>query len=163
MTEEHPALKNHFLKIFRHMKWSDISVLDLLAEQNINEGKVVELISHIVIAEDTWYKRITNEFYENKFWNILSIEECRILVENTNLKFVNYILSLTEDDFQKKISYKNSRGIDYITSIEDIFTHIAFHGMYHRGQITLLMRNSGQDIVATDYAMFIREDEHGEE
>jgi uncharacterized damage-inducible protein DinB len=162
MTEEHSTLKNHFLKIFRHMKWSDISVLDLLAEQNINEGKAVELISHIVIAEDTWYKRITNEFYENKFWNILSIEECIRLVENTNLKFVNYILSLSEDDFQKKISYKNSRGIDYITSIEDIFTHIAFHGMYHRGQIMLLMRNSGHDVVATDYAMFIREDEHGD-
>jgi len=161
MTEEHSTLKNHFLKIFRHMKWSDISVLDLLAEQNINEGKVVDLISHIVIAEDTWYKRITNAFYDNKFWNILSIEECIRLVESTNLKFVNYILSLPEDDFQKKISYKNSRGIDYITSIEDIFTHIAFHGMYHRGQIMLLMRNSGNEVVATDYAMFIREDEHG--
>src|ERR1035437_208888 len=163
MTEEHSALKNHFLKIFRHIKWSDIRILHLLEEKNIFNGKAAELISHIVIAEDTWYKRITNEFYENKFWDFLSLEECRILVESTNLKFINYILSLTENGFQKKISYKNYKGIDYITSIEDIFTHIAFHGMYHRGQIMLLMRNAGQDIVATDYAMFIREDEHGEE
>jgi uncharacterized damage-inducible protein DinB len=162
MSEEHSALKNHFLKIFRHMKWSDISLLKLLEGKNISEGKVVELISHIVIAEDTWYKRITNEFYDNKFWNILSIEECRILVESTNLKFIDFIFSLSENDFQKKISYKNSKGIDYITSIEDIFTHVAFHGMYHRGQIMLLMRNAGQDVVATDYAMYIREHEYGE-
>ena len=160
MTEEQSTLKNHFLKIFRHMKWSDVRILHLLEEKNIFNGKVAELISHIVIAENTWYKRITNEFYENKFWNLLSLEECRRIVEDTNLKLMNYILSLTEDDFQKKISYKNSRGIDYITSIEDIFTHIAFHDMYHRGQIMMLMRNSGQDVVATDYAMFIRDNEY---
>ena len=160
MTEVQPVIKNHFLKILRHMKWSNIIILNLLEENNIQEGKVVELLSHIVIAEETWYKRITNEFYENKFWNLLSLEECRRIVEDTNLKLMNYILSLTEDDFQKKISYKNSRGIDYITSIEDIFTHIAFHDMYHRGQIMMLMRNSGQDVVATDYAMFIRDNEY---
>ena len=160
MIEEHSALKNHFLKIFRHMKWSDVRILHLLEENNIFNGKAAELISHIVIAEDTWYKRITNEFYENKFWDLLSLEECRIMVESTNLKFINYILSLTENGFQKKISYKNSRGIDFTTSLEDIFTHMALHGTYHRGQIMLLMRNSGLDVVTTDYAMFMREDEN---
>jgi uncharacterized damage-inducible protein DinB len=74
---------------------------------------------------------------------------------------MKYIHSLPENDFQKNISYKNSKGIDYVTSVEDIFTHLAFHGTYHRGQIMLLMRNSGQDVVATDYAMYIREDENG--
>jgi uncharacterized damage-inducible protein DinB len=159
MAEEYPAIKNHFLKTFRHMKWSDIRVLNLLEEENISSGKAVELLSHIVIAEDTWYKRITNEVYENKFWNLLSFEECKKMIVQTNLNFIKYIRSLPEMDFQKKIAYKNSKGVDFTTSLEDIFTHIALHGMYHRGQIMLLMRNNGKDVVTTDYAMFIREDE----
>jgi uncharacterized damage-inducible protein DinB len=160
MTEEHSPLKNHFLKIFRHMKWSDIRVLNLLSEQNINEGKAVELISHIVIAENIVYKRITNESYDNRFWDILSLEECKGIVEQTSRMFMKYISSLPDNDFQKKVSYKNSKGIDYTTSVEDILTHVAFHGIYHRGQIMLLMRNSGQNVAATDYAMYIRENEY---
>jgi uncharacterized damage-inducible protein DinB len=162
MTEKHSALMDHFLKLFRHMKWADIRVLKLLEQENISSGKVVELISHIVLTEDTWYKRITNEFYDNKFWKILTIEECRKIVDDTNLKFMNYILSLSESDFQKKISYKNSRGIDYMTSVEGILTHVALHGMYHRGQIMLLMRNSGQEVIETDYVVYIREYESEE-
>jgi len=162
MIEEHSTVKNHFLKIFRHMKWSDMRILNLMEETKISKGKVVELISHIVIAEDIVYKRISNEFYENQFWNLLSIEECKKIVEQTSPKFMQYIRSLPENDFQKKISYKNSKGIDYTTSVEDLLTHVAFHGVYHRGQIMLLMRDSGQDVVATDYAKFIREDEYGE-
>ena len=81
------------------------------------------------------------------------------MVEQTSSKYLKYIFALPENDFQKKISYKNSRGIDYIASIEDILTHVAFHGMYHRGQIMLLMRNAGHDVTATDYAMYMREHE----
>jgi len=162
MIKENSALKNHFLKIFRHMKWADISILELLEKQNIKEGKVVELISHIVIAEDTWYKRITNEVYENKFWNILSSAECKKMAEQANSKFVKYINALSENDFQKMISYKNSKGIDFTTSLEDIFMHMSLHGTYHRGQIMMLMRNSGKDVIGTDYAIYIRENEYGE-
>ena len=162
MTEEYSAIKNHFLKTFRHMKWSDIRVLNLLEEENINSGKVMELLSHIVIAEDTWYRRISNEFYDNQFWNLLSFEDCKKMILQANLKFIKYIRALSENDFQKKISYKNSKGIDYNTSVEDILTHIGLHGMYHRGQIMLLMRNNGKDVVTTDYVMFIREDEYEE-
>ena len=159
MNEAQSALKNHFLKLLRHMKWADISVLNLLEKQNIREGKVIELISHIVISEDTCYKRITNEFYENRFWDLLSLEECKRMVEQTSAKYLKYILALPDNEFQKKISYKNSRGIDYITPVEDIITHVAYHGMYHRGQIMLLMRSGGHDVAATDYAMYVRENE----
>jgi uncharacterized damage-inducible protein DinB len=162
MNEEHSGLKKHFLKMFRHMKWADISIINLLEKQNINQGKAVELISHIVISEDTCYKRITNEFYVNRFWDILSIEECKRMVEQTSSKYMKYISSLPENEFQKKISYKNSIGIDYTTTVEDLLTHVAFHGMYHRGQIMMLMRNEGKDVTATDYAMFIRENENAE-
>jgi uncharacterized damage-inducible protein DinB len=160
MNEGHSELKKHFLKIFRHMKWADISILNLLEKQSIKEGKAAELISHIAIAEETWYKRIANEFYDNQFWKALSLEDCKRSIEQTNSKFVEYVHELTDEDFQKKISYKNSRGIYYTTSLEDIFTHMALHGTYHRGQIMQWMRNNGKNVAATDYVMFIREDEN---
>jgi uncharacterized damage-inducible protein DinB len=162
MAEEYSTLKNHFLKMFRHMEWSNIRILELLKDEDISSGKAIELMSHIVIAEDTWYKRIKNEFYDNKFWNILSLDDCKRLAVITNVKFIKYISSLSEDDFHWKIAYKTSRGEYYETSIEDVLTHIGLHGMYHRGQIMQLMRNSGKDVIGTDYVMFIRENEHEE-
>jgi uncharacterized damage-inducible protein DinB len=163
MAEKYSVLQNHYLRIFRHMKWADISILNLLEKENIKEGKVVELISHIIIAESTWYKRIVNEHYENQFWFVLPLAECKRIVEETQAKFVDFILKNSDGDFQKRIFYKNSRGIEYTTSLEDIFTHIALHGTYHRGQIMLLMRDSGHNVTATDYAMFIRDEEEKEQ
>ncbi|MDR3609137.1 MAG: DinB family protein [Ignavibacteriaceae bacterium] len=162
MAEENSVLRNHFLKMFRYIKWSNIRILELLKSENISSGKEVELISHIVIAEETWYKRISNETYENKFWNILSLDDCKKLEAETNTKFIKYISSLSEEDFKKKLAYTSSRGVDFETSIEDILTQIGLHGMYHRGQIMLLMRNSGKETIATDYAMYMRENESGQ-
>lgn len=159
MNEEHSALKKHFFKLFRHMKWADNSVTNLMTEKNVRDGKAADLLSHIILAEETWFKRLTGEFYDNKFWKPLSLEACKQSLEESNVKFVNYISALPEEDFQKMISYVTSKGLDYVTSVEDILTHVALHGMYHRGQIILIMRNEVQEVVATDYVLYIREEE----
>jgi len=156
MAEEHSALKNHFLKLFGHMRWADMNVLNLIEKEKVSNGKPVDLLSHVVLAEETWMKRITGQNYDTQVWKPLSVKECRILAEKTNAKFMEYITSLPEEDFWKNISYKTSKGVDYTTQVEDILTHVALHGMYHRGQIILQMRNEKKDVVATDYVLFVR-------
>ena len=55
------------------------------------------------------------------------------------------------------VAYVNSKGESYTSSVEDILTHVVFHGAYHRGQIAASMRVSGFEPAYTDYIHSIRQ------
>jgi len=63
----------------------------------------------------------------------------------------------SEADFARIVSYRNSAGHPYQSTVEDILLHVALHGSYHRGQIATLLRQSGSEPVLTDYIAFIRD------
>ena len=47
-------------------------------------------------------------------------------------------------------------GRRFATRAIDMFTQLVMHGSYHRGQIALLLRQSGAEPAATDYITFVR-------
>jgi uncharacterized damage-inducible protein DinB len=54
------------------------------------------------------------------------------------------------------VHYRNSAGDEFDNAIEDILVHVAMHGSYHRGQITMLVRDAGAEPQPTDYIAFVR-------
>jgi uncharacterized damage-inducible protein DinB len=67
-----------------------------------------------------------------------------------------YLSSLNEHDIDRTVAYSNSAGQSFETAIEDILLHVALHGSHHRGQVNLLLRQSGSETAAVDYIGFIR-------
>jgi len=63
---------------------------------------------------------------------------------------------LTAADLAREIQYRNSAGQEFRSTLEDILLHVALHGSYHRGQVSLIVRGGGGEPVATDYNAFIR-------
>ena len=57
----------------------------------------------------------------------------------------------------RQAEYVNSKGERYVSSVEDILTHVVFHGAYHRGQIAAKMREAGFDPAYTDYIHAVRQ------
>ncbi len=51
----------------------------------------------------------------------------------------------------------NRHGLSYATSIRDILFHLASHGAYHRGQVSVTLRHSNLEPVNTDYITFVRD------
>lgn len=60
-------------------------------------------------------------------------------------------------DGERLITYRNSSGVEYTNTLEDILLHVAEHGVYHRGQVALLVRASGGNAIPTDYIIFTRD------
>jgi uncharacterized damage-inducible protein DinB len=71
-------------------------------------------------------------------------------------EYLAYIDSLTESGLDTLVSYKNTKGAAFQTSIKDILTHVGLHGVYHRGQVALLVRQGGGTAAPTDYIIFTR-------
>ena len=114
-------------------------------------------LSHILLAEKIWLTRLNGEDASSiPVFDKLTLPDCIRLADELNLAYLRYIDSLSEADLDRSISYKNTKGDEFDTSIRDILTHVGLHSVYHRGQIAMLVRDEGGEAVGTDHILFTR-------
>ena len=70
-------------------------------------------------------------------------------VEREQLNFVN---RLTNESLQRMLPVRNTQ-----ITLAHLMQHLANHSTYHRGQVTLMMRQLHKEPLATDFAMFLME------
>jgi uncharacterized damage-inducible protein DinB len=91
-----------------------------------------------------------------QIWAEVSLESC---VEMVNLNYHNYaklLSTLSNNDLNRVVTYKNSKGTEFHNTIREILTHVALHGQYHRGQINQLLRITGLEPINVDFITFKR-------
>jgi uncharacterized damage-inducible protein DinB len=86
----------------------------------------------------------------------LTLDECESIARENVVAFTELLSRLTPDLLEKPITYRNSAGDQFTSTIEDILTHVAMHGSYHRGQIAASLRAGGDSPSPTDYIAFVR-------
>ena len=62
-----------------------------------------------------------------------------------------YLDTLSPDDFEEGIGYRNSLGEYWTSTVGDILTHVVMHGAYHRAQVAAVIRESGGEPAYTDF------------
>lgn len=149
-------IKDHFTRLYEHLKWADTRVLASLRAAQSPRKRDLELYSHILGAEHVWLSRINGTTPRVAVWPVLSLDECEGLSKENVSAFNPLVSRLTPELLRKPITYRNSAGDQFTSTIEDILTHVAMHGAYHRGQIAASLRGGGDAPSPTDYIAFIR-------
>ncbi|MFN0205941.1 MAG: DinB family protein [Planctomycetota bacterium] len=73
-------------------------------------------------------------------------------------EIVHFVRSLA--DPAREISMTNTSGKSFIHSYSDMILHFVNHQSYHRGQLTLYLRQLGKEAPAQDLIYYIREKNH---
>ena len=60
------------------------------------------------------------------------------------------------DNFEKRVVYENSEGRTFSNEIKDILFHVVNHSTHHRGQIMMVLRDSGVPPEPLDYVHYKR-------
>ena len=149
-------MKEHFTKLFKHLEWADARALESLRSARNSPPRNLELYAHILGSEHVWLSRINDTAPRFAVWPALTLDECELLARDNVRAYNDLVSGLTPSLLQKPITYKNSAGDQFTSTIEDILTHVTMHGAYHRGQIAASIRASGDTPTATDYIAFIR-------
>lgn len=110
----------------------------------------------MLAAEHVWLARLKGETPRHPVWPTLTLEECAGLVQANQRQLIGYIGALSAADLPRGVTYKNSAGQEFTSSIEDILLHVCLHGTYHRGQIAWALRKGGGVPMPTDYIAFVR-------
>jgi uncharacterized damage-inducible protein DinB len=149
-------IKDHFTRLYEHLEWADTRVLASLRSAQNPRKRDLELYSHILGAEHVWLSRVNGTTPRVAVWPALSLDECESLGKENVSAFNALVSRLTPELLRKPITYRNSAGDQFTSTIEDILTHVAMHGAYHRGQVAASLRGGGDTPSPTDYIAFTR-------
>lgn len=149
-------MREHFTKLYEHLAWADKRVLQSLRAAHSVLKRDLDLYSHILGSEHVWLSRIRGTTAKIAVWPTLTFDECQRLADENAAAFNDVISALTEEKRETPVTYRNSAGELYTSTLEDILTHVSLHGAYHRGQIAASIRAAGDTPSPTDYIAFAR-------
>lgn len=146
-------------RLLRHLLWADERTARSLASLPTPDADLTKRYAHILGAEAVWLKRIAGTPATVPPWPELDVAGCAALASRNHTWIRALIDELTPEALARVVRYTNTKGASFANTVEEILHHVVMHGMYHRGQVALGVRQGGGTPFATDFIAFMREAE----
>jgi len=143
-------------RLVAHLRWADERVQAALGSSDAPPEAALRAYAHTVAAERLWLDRIAGVAATVAVWPTLSLDDLSALAEACHGDLDVLVSRAGEADLEQEVAYTNTAGQSFRTALGDILLHVCLHGMHHRGQVSLLLRQGGLDPVPTDYIAFAR-------
>lgn len=148
--------------MFAYTEWANGQMVESIRglsdeqfTQNIPSSfpTIRETLAHIVLAEWLWLRRWKGESPSARpEWaagaSLATIEGHLRAVQSERAE---WLASLTDDDLERVIDYRNLAGDPFSYRLFDLMAHLVNHSTYHRGQLTTMLRQVGVKPPATDF------------
>ena len=165
--------KDDIQLLFEYDRWANHSVLQAASKLSAEEftrdlggsfRSVRDTLVHIVSGEWGWltifkessltsafvtdlWTRIGVTFDPHAYADIAAVQLKWAEVEREQLEFVSCV---TDESLRKMLPIRATH-----LGLGHLMQHMANHSTYHRGQVSLMMRQLGAEPVATDFARFL--------
>jgi uncharacterized damage-inducible protein DinB len=150
-------LADYIRREFSYNSWANQEVVNAIATAGTEDKRSVQLLAHIFAAERLWLQRLKQQPQSTPVWPELDLKRCQDQLDGLGKLWNEYLELITAGDIMQTVSYKNSKGESWTSSIVDVLTHVVMHSAYHRGQIASHMRESGRTPAYTDFIHSIRQ------
>jgi len=140
---------------FAYNGWANREVLDAIGAAAGDKKRSLQLMSHILAAERVWLERLKQQPQSVPVWPEADFGWCQSEAQNLEKFWLEYLAAVP--DLFQPISYRNTKGEAWTSSIADVLTHVVMHSAYHRGQIASHMRENGQTPAYTDFIHAVRQ------
>ena len=150
-------LADYLRRQFAYDEWANREVLAALRASGNASQRSLQLMAHLLSAERIWLERLKQQPQSSPVWPKMALEECKAQAAEMAGLWREYLDLITAGDVNQSVSYKNSKGEEWSSTIVDILSHVVLHSAYHRGQIASHMRESGQTPAYTDFIHGVRQ------
>lgn len=150
-------MKEHLIQLVDYELWANRRIIDALESVRNPPTRAIAVMGHILSAQHVWLGRVTNESVFVAIWEDIPVSWMIETAERQHRQLHDYLSGLTESDLLQAVSYKNSQGIPYQSSLFNILTHLSHHAAYHRGQVVQLIRPMLPEAPVTDFIAWTRE------
>jgi uncharacterized damage-inducible protein DinB len=142
---------------FAYDEWANKEVLNAIRAAGGEDRRSLQLMSHILATELVWLERLKQQPQSVPVWPEPDLAQCEAQAAKMGGLWLDFLDLITAGDVSQSISYKNSKGEQWTSTIVDMLTQVVMHSAYHRGQIASYMRANGQTPAYTDFIHGVRE------
>ena len=155
-------------ELYAFNAWANKRILD--AAEKLSPGQftqriessfpsVRDTLAHICGAEWIWSERFHGRSPSglpdpNQFEDLAGLRAHWHAQEH---RLLNFVRELTQADLDRVMEYKTLKFGVYSNPLWQSMLHLVNHGTYHRGQVTMMLRQLGIQPIATDLMHFYRE------
>jgi uncharacterized damage-inducible protein DinB len=150
------SLLAYLRRQFTYNEWANREVLTAIRSQGADQQSLRSM-AHILAAERLWLERLKQQPQSMPVWPQSDLAQCDARAAEMRQLWGEYLDSLDENSLAQTISYKNSKGEPWSSTVQDILTHVIMHSAYHRGQIASHTRATGHTPAYTDFIHAVRQ------
>ena len=141
------------LRFFEFDRWANQETLRSLKTMTNSPERAVALLGHIAAAQRLWLERALSVPRPAELWPRWSLSE---IAKELQAMFNEWTHLIANDDLSRDFAYTNTKGQHFRSRLSDVALQVAFHGVYHRGQIAALVREHGGEPASTDFIVAVR-------
>ena len=153
--------------LFRYNAWADARILTAVEQLGPDEFRrhiggsfpsVQLTLAHLLSSETIWLERWRGRTpaITLTHWDAADLEEMRVAWSELQSQQFTFVGGLSEESLNSALFYRSSKGEEFQAPLWQLLLHLVNHSTYHRGQITLMIRQLGMVPVGTDLVLFHR-------
>jgi uncharacterized damage-inducible protein DinB len=157
--------------LYEFNAWANHRILDACAPLSASQftqhieasfPSVRDTVVHICAAEWIWLERWKGrspvkaewDAFAKDFTGLQSIRDYRADLEAKQMEFV---AGITPESLAQGHSFRTLDGTPYTQPLWQMMQHVVNHSSYHRGQVTMMLRQLDAKPIGTDLIAFYRE------
>jgi uncharacterized damage-inducible protein DinB len=150
-------MKTYFINLVNYDHYANGIIFDAIIKAERPE-KAVQLMAHLLAAQQIWLNRCKGlPALAGALWPDWPTDSFPDLIAQNHKNWLEYLEELQPEDFDKLISYKNSRGLGFENKLTDVLAHLINHGTHHRAQVGQQLKLAGlENLPNTDYIFYLR-------
>ena len=147
-----------------------LSARELAADRGVFFRSILGTLNHIVVGDTTWLRRFAKHparhvsldpvrglpspisLDQIMFTDFGTLAERRKMLDQV---IKRWAAELTEADLPHALDYKNLQGIVGRKRFSSLVMHFFNHQTHHRGHVTAMLHQAGQDVGVTDLLALI--------
>lgn len=143
---------DRFRRRFRHHEWATSALIRALA--GTPAPSALRAVAHTLAADRIWWCRLTAAPVDTEVWP--EPGDLPALAASASANWRAMLDETDERGLDRLVSYQNSRGHAFGTSVADILDHVLLHAAHHRGQANAALRAAGAVPPALDFIAWVR-------
>lgn len=156
---------NQWMNKKLYLAAENLSHAELMEDRGAFFGSILGSLNHILVGDTIWLKRFSTHSAQYKSLDSLELlpmpskltdilygefAELRAARESMDEMIVSWSLEVSEEDYQRALSYQNTKGLSFTKKMSSLVQHFYNHQTHHRGQVTTLLSQFGVDVGLTD-------------
>ncbi|MFT5722638.1 MAG: putative damage-inducible protein DinB [Motiliproteus sp.] len=177
-------MKEHLELLAAYNQWMNskmyeaagrLGMTELAKDRGVFFSSILGTLNHILVGDTLWLKRFAthpscltslrevadlpspSSLDQILFEDFAALTEHRIWLD---CQISTWIGELFEGDLNLMLSYHNSKGMPASKGFLSLIYHFFNHQTHHRGQVSALLSQAGEDVGVTDLLALIPNETH---